>query len=144
MREKRKDRFERLYAQLTELIPDLTELKPGDHRKSKARGFMDLSLDVLTRSKEKMRIALAHNYEQNGDLIPDPDMEIRVYLIDDCKKAEALTYQDSRRYDAVYPQPGKVHPRLRKSLNNFLKIWLTNLKIQGHSLTPQALASVEA
>jgi len=132
------DQYDRLYAQLTELIPDLTELKPGDYRKSTAPGFMDLGLDVLTRSKEKMRIALAHNYEQHGDLIPDPDMEIRIYLIDGWNKAEALTYQDARRYDAVYPEPGKVYPRLKKSLNNFLAKWLTNLKNQGHSLAPQA------
>ena len=129
-----KDQYDKLYVQLTELIPDLTELQPGDHRKSMAPGFMDLSLNVLTRSKEELRFALSHYYEQNGDLVPDPDMEIRVYLIDGWSKAEALTYQDARRYDEVYPTPEKVIPSLKSSLNAFLAQWLTNLKNQGHSL----------
>jgi len=132
------DQYDRLYAQLTELIPDLTELKPGDHRKSTAPGFMDLGLAVLTRSKEEMRIALSHYYKQNGDMIADPDMEIRVYLIEGWNKVEALTYQDARRYDMVYPEPGKINLGMKKSLNDFLAQWLTNLKNQGHSLAPQA------
>lgn len=135
------DQFDRLYAQLTELIPDLTELRPGDHRTSTAPGFMDLSLDVLTRSKEEMRIALSHYYRQEGDMIADPDMEIRVYLIEGWNKAEALTYQDARRYDEVYPEPGKVYPLLKKSLNSFLAQWLTNLKDQGHSLATHSRTS---
>jgi len=65
-------------------------------------------------------------------------MEIRVYLIDGWSKAEALTYQDARRYDEVYPEPGKVYPLLKKSLNDFLTLWLTNLKTQGHSLAAPA------
>lgn len=139
MRKKRIDRFDRLYEQLTELIPDLTELQPGDHRKSTSPGFMNLNLDILTRTKERMRIALSHYHKHpSGDMIADPDMEIRVYLKDGWNKAEALTYQDDRRYDMVYTEMGKVHTHIKKSLNNFLKIWLTNLKNQGHNLAPQA------
>jgi len=132
-----KDGYDGLYVQLEELIPGLGDLKPGDYRKSEAGGFMDLHLDVLRRTEEELRIALAHNYRQNGDTIPDPDMEIRVYLIDGWRKAEALTYQDARRYDEVYPTPDKVYPRLKKSLNDFLAQWLTNLKNQGHKLNPE-------
>ena len=128
------DIYDRLYGQLEELIPGLTELEPGDYRKSEAGGFMDLHLDVLGRTDTELRIALAHNYTQNGDTIPDPDMEIRVYLIPDWKKAEALTYQDQYRYDQVYPEPNLVIPRLKKSLNSFLAQWLKNIKAQGHKL----------
>jgi len=128
------DVYDRLYRQLEELIPGLRDLKPGDYRKSGAPGFMDLHLDVLTRTKEELRIALAHNYQQNGDTIADPDMEIRVYLIPGWEKAEALTYQDARRYDEVYPNPNLVNLRVKKSLNDFLTQWLKNLKDQGHRL----------
>ncbi|MDP2954155.1 MAG: DUF1249 domain-containing protein, partial [Chloroflexota bacterium] len=95
---------------------------------------MDLHLNVLSRTKNELRIALAHNYQQNGNTIADPDMEIRVYLIHDWRKAEALTYQDTYIYNEVYPEPGKVFPRLKKSLNAFLTQWLKNLKDQGHVL----------
>ncbi len=132
-----KNQYDGLYEQLKELIPDLRTLEPGDARKSTAPGFMDLNLDVLAKSKDEMRIALSHYYKHHsGDMIADLDMEIRVYLMPDWKKAEALTYQDARRYDMVYPEPGKVYPRMKRSLNSFLVQWLKNLKNQGHKLNP--------
>lgn len=128
------DIYDWLYGQLEELIPGLRDLKPGDYRKSEAAGFMDLHLDVLSRTDKELRIALAHNYTQNGDTVADPDMEIRVYLIPGWEKAEALTYQDQRTYNEVYPNPGQVNLRVKKSLNDFLTQWLKNLKNQGHKL----------
>ena len=130
------DAYDRIYEQLEELIPGLRELEPGDARKSTAPGFMDLGLDVLSKSEEKLRIALSHYFVMNGDMVADPDMEIRVYLIDGWRKAEALTYQDQFRYDMVYPEPGKVYPRMKRTLNSFLGQWLRNLKNQGHTLNP--------
>lgn len=124
-----------IYNRLEKLIPDLRELEPGDARKSEVSGFMDLNLDVLSKNDKELRIALAHYFEQNGDLVPDPDMEIRVYLMDGWKKAEALTYQDQRRYNEVYPEPGKMVPALKKSLNDFLAQWLKNCIDQGHNLS---------
>ena len=131
------DNYDQIYEQLIELIPGLTELKPGDHRKSTVKGFMDLHLDILERTEEELKIALAHNYRQGGDTIPDPDMMIRVYTIPGWEKAEALAYQDATRYDEVYPEPGLVNPRMKKSLNDFLTQWLKNLKVQGHILSPE-------
>lgn len=134
------DRYDRLFVQLEDLIPGLSDLKPGDHRKSRSGGFMDLNLDVLTRTPKELRIALSHYYKHpSGDMIADPDMEIRVYLIPDWRKAEALTFQDARRYDEVYPTPETVIPALKRSLNDFLAQWLTNLKNQGHKLNPETI-----
>lgn len=102
--------------------------------KSKSDGFMDLSLDVLYEEEPGVvRIALAHYFEQNGDLCADPDMEIRFYK--DRGIAEALTFQMAMPpvYQEVYPEPGKVAPRLKKELNSFLNIWLKNCLNQGHS-----------
>ena len=62
-------------------------------------------------------------------MIADPDMEIRIY--NDMKMAEALTYQDTYRYEEVYPQPGQVNVTLKLRLNQFLRQWLTNLQRQG-------------
>ena len=131
-----RDRFDRIYEQLEELIPDLRELKQGDYRKSESGGFMDLHLDVLSRTEKELRIALSHNFKQYGDTIADPDMEIRVYLIPDWRKAEALTYQDQWMFNRVYPEPDKVNLKNKRSLNSFLTQWLKNLKNQGHKLNP--------
>lgn len=125
-----------IYKRLEALIPDLTDLQVEDSgRKSEVKGFMDLNLDVMERTDDELRIALSHYFEQNGDLVPDPDMEVRVYLIDGWEKAEALTYQDQRTYNEVYPEPNKVIPDLKRSLNRFLAQWLKNCVDQGHDLS---------
>lgn len=129
-----RDIHDSIYDRLKELIPDIEELEQGEGRKSEVKGLMPLTLDVLHRDSEGVRIALAHNFEMNGDLVPDPDMEIYVYLLDDWKKGEALTYQDQYTFQEVYPMPGKVAPAVKKSLNSFLQFWLKNCINQGHRL----------
>ena len=79
-------------------------------------------------------IAMSHSYEQNGDLMRDPDMEIRIdgpEIMPGC--VEALTYRlDSLGvYHEVYPELGKVDPKRKRELNAFLCQWLNNLQDQG-------------
>lgn len=114
-----------------------------EHVKLVHKPYMDLSIDRLSSEHEgTIRISLAHNFVQNGDLMADPDMEIRIYPA--LKAAEALTYQmDSLGiYQVVFPEPGKVYPKLKKDLNRFLNQWLTNLIDQGFYL-PQKPADIE-
>jgi len=99
---------------------------PGNTLKLKSGGFMDLSIECLYDG----RISMTHYYTSNGDLIPDPDMEIRINSV--MGIAEAMTYQDSFGYQEVYVNGGKqYYPKLKKSLNSFLNTWLGNLKKQG-------------
>ena len=51
-------------------------------------------------------------------------------------RIEALTFQQAIPpiYQEVYPEPGRYRPRLRVQLNDFLSLWLRNLKDQGHRL----------
>ena len=103
--------------------------------KLKSDGYMDLNIDFLFSGiKGDYVIALAHNYLQNGDVMADPDMEIKV--MPRFKMAEALTFRqdgvlalNQRVYEVV---DGKVmvKPRLKKELNSFLSGWLLNLKKQ--------------
>lgn len=131
-------------ALLLEVIPGLREARPGMHGKSKPNGggFMALSVDVLMRSRSPagftfVRVALAHNYVQEGDVMADPDMEVSISVDDEWPTAEALTFQQSNPpvYQEVYPKPGKVDPALKRSLNSFLLAWARNLKAQGHVVT---------
>ena len=93
--------------------------------KLKSGGFMDLGVDKLGEDK----IALSHYYKQNGDMVADPDMIIKIHK--DLKMVEAVTYQDSFGFRAVYPEEGKVDLRAKKDLNSFLGTWLRNLINQG-------------
>ena len=81
---------------------------------------------------------MAHNYIQEGDVMADPDMEIRI--CPDLHSVEALTYQQDGLgiYQAVYPEPGKVDLKLKRDLNQFLNQWLTNLIEQGFRVPARA------
>jgi len=110
-------------------------------------GMMDLNYDRLGCRKLDLGnyvsydIALAHNYIQNGDVMADPDMEIRIYP--EIKYAEALTYQLDGLgiFQQVYPEPGKVYPKLKRELNKFLNQWLKNCIDQGHTFTNKKVAA---
>lgn len=104
-----------------DLIPDAAQIENPP--------YMKLSLDRLPQDRERTVIALAHNYIMNGDVVPDPDMTMAIDRTN--KTVEALTYQDISRYDVVYPEPGRYSPGLKKSLNQFLDMWLKNLVSQG-------------
>lgn len=126
-----------LYRKLKVVIPTLPEVP--EYAKSKVPGLMDLNLDLLYRDHEIIKVALSHYYEQNGDLIADPDMVIRVDT--KTETVEALSYQDTYTYREVYPEGGEADVRTKKELNEFLLQWLTNLIDQGHRLVTSDSAS---
>lgn len=130
--------YERMYDKLDKILPGGIEKfcsDPEGHLKLKAEGFMDLSIDVLNwkedGKKGTFRIAIAHNFIQNGDLMADPDMEIRIHR--ENKMVEALTYQlDSLGiFQRVY-RDGFQNTKAKRELNNFLNGWLRNIINQGH------------
>lgn len=83
--------YEKNYAKLTTLL-NLEELREKGFLKLKSPELMDLNADFLRKEKNgNIIIALAHDYTQNGDVITDPDMEIRI--LPKMKMAEALTFQ---------------------------------------------------
>ena len=123
-----------IYETIYKKMDKLGLLDIQEYKKLISDGYMDLSIDVLNDNKEHKTIALAHNFIQNGDVMADPDMEIKIHK--DLKMAEALTYQlDSLGvFQCVYSDDGKkVNLALKKQLNSFLNKWLTNLINQGFS-----------
>ena len=130
---------DRNYKKLMKLAPDLWSLAQGDALKSQSSGLMDLHLDVLSVDEEarQMVIALSHYYQHpSGDMIPDPDMELRIDR--SFGMVEALTYQDSIGFQRVYLDDGRYYPKLRNKLNSFLGTWLRNCLSQGHKLLSSA------
>ncbi len=126
-----RDIHSRIFHKLLDVVPDLLTIEEGG--KSKVEGYMDLGLDILFRSPEKLVIALSHYYKHpSGDMIADPDMEVAVFP--DLEYAEALTYQDSYGYQSVLQGEGTVNAKLQQYLNSFLSNWLNNLIQQGHRI----------
>ena len=68
--------FEMIFARLQQLgIIDESGKMQADYMKFTSSGLMNLNVDNLLNDT----IALAHNGKQNGDVMADPDMEIRIY-----------------------------------------------------------------
>lgn len=124
--------YKKNFEKLIKLAPEISGLKVGSLLYSHVKNYMNLSLEVLSETERHIDITLAHYFEVNGDLIPDPDMTIRIF-----KKfpmIEALSYQDSFGYKRVYLDDDRFYPKLKKDLNQFLGTWLKNCLMQGHKL----------
>lgn len=134
----KREPYSSIYKKLRELIADFPEhlAKKSEAAKSKlGGGMMDLNYNYLyPLDNDRHVISLTHYYKMNGDLVPDPDMEIRV----DVKQqtAEALAYQDMYKYGTVYSDPydeqATADKAEQKSQNSFLLQWLKNALSQGH------------
>lgn len=123
-RKHRRNVYEMIFARLQQIgILDENGEMQASYMKFTSQGLMDLNVDRLWGDY----ISIAHNGIQNGDLMADPDMEIRIYPQQ--KMAEALTYQNDYlgRYVKIYPEPGMYIPQLKKSLNKFLNEWLKRM-----------------
>ena len=122
----------------TEIFHKLMDIIPGMATRdaagrSRRTGYMDLGLDVIHRAPDRLVIALSHYYlHPSGDMIPDPDMEIEVFLKHE--RAQALTYQDAFGYQSVDNVEGRRDKHCQRDLNKFLSRWLTNLIVQGHHI----------
>ena len=129
----------------TEIFHKLMDIIPGmmtreDAGRSKRTGYMDLGLDILFRSPDRLVIALSHYYlHPSGDMIPDPDMEVEVFLKHE--RAQALTYQDAFGYQSVDSIEGRRDKHCQRDLNKFLSQWLTGLIVQGHHIGGDAKIS---
>jgi uncharacterized protein YqiB (DUF1249 family) len=131
----RRNVYEMIFTRLQQIgiLDENGEIK-ADYLKFQSPGLMDLNVDKLTEDT----IALAHNGIQNGDVMADPDVEVRINRPG--KMAEALTFQNDYLgiFQQVYPEPGKYYPKLKKELNEFLNDWLKNMiEVQEYKLAEE-------
>ncbi len=128
--------YQTIFKELSKII-NIETLKQLEHLKFKSSGFMDLNFDFLrVDNQNRYVIAISHYYKQNGDMIPDPDMEIRIDYSWSPPTCEALTFQDTNLYQEIYPivdNVEMVNPIWKKSLNNFLLYWIKKIQRQNYS-----------
>jgi len=148
-RKRKRNIYEMNYARLAELLghpPE--ELAPDVVHRRTSEGFMDLVLERLSACHETgaPMLSLAHYYEVNGDLCQDPEVVVRIFppgmegfeqfapsTDSQHGRIEAFLFQQAIPpvFHPVYPYPGRVIPRYKRSVNGFLAFWLKNLKAQG-------------
>ena len=132
--------YEKNYNRLMAIAPgleDKLENFNGDYfyGKSSKTGYMDFNLELIDEDEKGFYLAISHYYKQNGDMVPDPDMEIFVDI--NKKTVEALHFQDAYHYVEVYPDKRNrdlFSKNQKKEQNEFLAFWLKNLKDQGHKI----------
>lgn len=113
-----------IYEKIYQKLERLGVMKITDSIHLNRTGYMDLVIEKLGEN----HYSLTHYYELNGDLGPDPDMEVKI--MPEQRMAEALSYQDTFGYRRVY-DGDKIDAKAKKDLNVFLDHWLSNLIDQG-------------
>ena len=104
--------------------------------KLEVEGYMPLCIEFIGYGPRDLPlVSVMHFYEQNGDLMRDPDME---FEIDGQGKWHPISYrQDSigLMQEAVFvdDKTGKVmaRPKLVRDLERFSATWSKNLEEQG-------------
>ncbi|MDA3845430.1 MAG: hypothetical protein PF505_02650 [Vallitaleaceae bacterium] len=99
-----------------------------NYMKLRAPGFMDLVIEKIWNN----RISLSHYYEQNGDLMADPDMELIVDHDNETLRAATFQQDNMGIYHTAYKEDELVDDYLAKELDEFLGQWLKNILAQGH------------
>lgn len=119
------------YDRILKLVPDLLKSEIGDRWKFTASGFMDLSVEIINREADNIYIALSHYYEQAGDLVADPDMELK--LMTNHKMVLPIAFQQAHIYRRVFSYDEKqINRKELTGQSQFLSQWLRNIKSQGH------------
>src|SRR5262249_12141203 len=129
-------------APIIELFGGLTRLAAHPIRLEVA-GFMPLCIEhVGTGPRGLPLVSVAHYYEQNGDLMSDPDCTFEV----EGQRWLPVAYQQDGvglYQEAVTREAGQVRidGRLERELRAFATCWDANLAEQGFLATAQEKAS---
>lgn len=125
----------KIFNQLIKLMGEEDHLRINNN--SEDSGIMPLVIEKLYQTDLLGRSAtiysLAHYYEQNGDLVPDPDMEFAVSDVDNMY-IWPMTFQNgygSRR--GIYKNSEGswlLNSREQADQASFANMWLDNIKWQ--------------
>lgn len=127
----------RIFKKMQALYPEIMQDTPTAQRYAHYEnpnpdsGYEPLSIERLTDVQDgKCLISMMHTYEQNGDLMRDPDIVLRVDFVQ--QTATACSYrQDGLGIFREYPDGS----RGQRDTNRFMLTWLDNLRDQPRELT---------
>ena len=110
--------------------------KAGDHRKvNQCQSFMPVCVEAVGRTPQgALIVSVAHYYEQNGDLMVDPEV---TFVVTRADYVFPITYrQDGLGIDRVYVrwEGDKVfwNLRMQNDLAGFCNDWMENIKQQQY------------
>jgi hypothetical protein len=136
LRAPRRTVYEMNYERLEKLgLYNLKNIE--DHVRLEKGAMMPLCFELINKNENIVYFSLCFYGEQNGDLMRDPDLVVRVNH--SLQFAEVTTYRNDYMgaYQEVYPEPGKYIPRFKKSLNSYLTTFLKDLHREGYKILPE-------
>lgn len=115
------------YKKFCDMFP---EIVGGEitYKKYESEGLEPLSVKALSGTD----ISIMHTYVQNGDLMRDPDIVVRIDHVK--QRLEAVSYELSGMgiYETYVDENGEiVKSKQQNDCNRFLATWLGNIKSQG-------------
>ncbi|EIE01477.1 DUF6908 domain-containing protein [Leptospira licerasiae] len=126
-----------------ERLGGIKALKSKNSLRLRSEGYMDLVLEYVGKGPRNLdTISVAHYYEQNGDLMRDPEIVFEIeQKTDETGKNEQIFHpveywQDGLPFlngPVVWIEDGKIlcKPNSITSIKSFAKTWDQNLKSQG-------------
>ncbi len=129
--QKAKAVMEKLIAPLNG-VGSATKFDAHDYATKKS-GIMAVSVECINEVEAGKIYSVTHYYEQNGDLMSDPDM---TFLKGPSGDYFSLTYQQDGLgiyQDAIVWEDGKIkgyRPKMQADMNSFANTWMMNIKEQ--------------
>ena len=121
-----------IFNQLVRIMDDQDHVKIDKTNET----FMPVVLERLAETEihgHKVDVfSLAHYFEQNGDLVPDPDM-VFFRFVDYPEKILPGTFQNQMSYKEAIWLDGdrwKYNPKEQADQVSFANMWLKNIKHQ--------------
>ena len=122
--------YESNFVRLQQLVPELHRL--DGYYRSRVAGDCELHVEILERSRYTVTLSLSYFFEEEGERIADPDMQVRIYL--DGQLAEATGFSGEHRHQHIR-RLCRAHRKeldLRWRRNIVLNKWLEYLLDHGH------------
>ena len=113
------------------LIEGLT--KPGDHQQwNNDSSFMAACIEIIGRSGLGPLVSVAHYYQQNGDMMRDPDV---VFLIGADQHVYPISYRQDGlgiNQEAAFVEEGqwRVRTKMQADICSFCNQWMRNINEQ--------------
>lgn len=120
----------RNYKALLEISPILLNKNISYIRMSAGDGYMPLIIEKIGSNM----ISVAHYYEQNGDLMRDPEIE---FILDSDKeelRPRSYVQDNIGAYQYLEKDDGTVDPIAEAQLSKFTVNWFDNIKWQDYKI----------
>lgn len=103
-------------------------------------------MDLVIERLDGIHVSMTHYFEQNGDLVSDPDIEFVINQEKQTLMPVAYTNDPQGKVLEVMDDYGDVDPQVLEELNNYCLQWFKDLRYKGYTdvkLRPQLDADPE-